>query len=137
MHVVSGSVRPRSGNLVPERTSFVGRADDLARIARAFDDGARLVTLVGPPGIGKTRLALEGESIVAVEPLECEDAIALFQERARAVRGSSVDEESERPVVEQVVMRLDGIPLAVELAAAQAAVLAPEKILERIVEDRL
>ena len=41
-----------------ERTSFVGRDDDLDDLARLFEEGAQLVSLVGPPGIGKTRLAL-------------------------------------------------------------------------------
>src|SRR5207245_5191236 len=39
-------------------TSFVGREDDLLRIDRLLAD-SRLVTLVGPGGAGKTRLALE------------------------------------------------------------------------------
>jgi predicted ATPase len=41
---------------------FVGRIPELARIALAFDAGARLITLLGPPGVGKTRLALEHAS---------------------------------------------------------------------------
>ena len=41
-------------------TSLVGREGDLARLEVLLDDPAcRLVTLVGPGGIGKTRLALE------------------------------------------------------------------------------
>ncbi len=39
-----------------ERTSFVGRAAELAAIRAAFERGARLVTVHGPPGVGKTRL---------------------------------------------------------------------------------
>src|SRR5690349_12937696 len=39
-------------------SSFVGRAAELARLVEAYAGGARLVTLVGPPGTGKTRLAL-------------------------------------------------------------------------------
>jgi len=46
-------------NLEPERSSFIGRAADLAALGDLFSRGARLVTIVGPPGIGKTRLALE------------------------------------------------------------------------------
>ncbi len=46
------------GNLPAPLTSFVGRADDLARID-ALLGAARLVTVVGPGGAGKTRLALE------------------------------------------------------------------------------
>jgi predicted ATPase len=43
---------------IPANT-FVGRAPERARIGSALDGGARLVTLVGPGGVGKTRLALE------------------------------------------------------------------------------
>lgn len=43
--------------LPPEPTSFIGRAADVARVADLLC-GARLVTLCGPPGIGKTRTAL-------------------------------------------------------------------------------
>lgn len=39
-------------------TRFVGRDAEIRQIERAFADGARLVTITGPPGIGKTRLAL-------------------------------------------------------------------------------
>src|SRR3954469_3305627 len=46
--------RPRRAR---ERTSFLGRADELAALPEAFRRG-RLVTLHGPPGVGKTRLAL-------------------------------------------------------------------------------
>ncbi|HEU4411591.1 MAG TPA: AAA family ATPase [Polyangiaceae bacterium] len=38
-------------------TSFVGRDDELQQIGRSFARGDRLVTLLGPPGVGKTRLA--------------------------------------------------------------------------------
>jgi predicted ATPase len=47
-------------NLPAPRTSFVGRADELASIERMLDESdCRLLTLVGPGGVGKTRLALE------------------------------------------------------------------------------
>ncbi|POM23786.1 putative HTH-type transcriptional regulator [Actinomadura rubteroloni] len=47
----------RSGRLPAELTSFIGRADELAEITRLFGRG-RLVTLVGPGGVGKSRLAV-------------------------------------------------------------------------------
>ncbi|MCA9908838.1 MAG: hypothetical protein KC519_09335, partial [Anaerolineae bacterium] len=47
-------------NLPAQSTPFVGRSQELVEIATLFDDPAcRLVTLLGPGGIGKTRLALE------------------------------------------------------------------------------
>ncbi|MFE0176406.1 ATP-binding protein [Streptomyces sp. NPDC059002] len=47
----------RGGQLPAELTSFVGRADELAQVRAAFEY-ARLVTLVGPGGVGKSRTAL-------------------------------------------------------------------------------
>src|SRR5262245_16620190 len=48
---------PRTGNLPSETTSFVGRRRELAEL-RTRLGAARLLTLVGPGGVGKTRLAL-------------------------------------------------------------------------------
>lgn len=57
-----GPARPLH-NLPRQLTSFVGREEELAAIRRRFqEDGCRLLTLVGPGGMGKTRLALEAAS---------------------------------------------------------------------------
>src|SRR5688572_155431 len=45
-----------STNLLPERTSFVGRRSELARLSRLIAE-TRFVTLLGPAGSGKTRIA--------------------------------------------------------------------------------
>ncbi|MFH8485277.1 ATP-binding protein [Streptomyces longisporoflavus] len=50
--------RPGVGNLPPESRQLYGRQQELAEIRRLFDAGARLVTLAGVGGVGKTRLAL-------------------------------------------------------------------------------
>ncbi len=52
-------------NLPSQPTPFIGRENELAEIARLLDDPAcRLLTLVGPGGIGKTRLAIEAARIL-------------------------------------------------------------------------
>ena len=50
--------RGRRGNLPATSTSFVGREEELAQVAALLHEH-RLVTLIGPPGVGKSRLALE------------------------------------------------------------------------------
>ena len=63
-------------------------------------------------------------------------AVALFIERARAIApGFSLTAQNARAVAE-LCIRLDGLPLAIELAAARIALLSPEMLLERL-NDRL
>ena len=58
--VVRATPTPRGGNnLRAPLTSFVGRSDDVAELGRLLAEGTRLVTMVGPGGAGKTRLATE------------------------------------------------------------------------------
>ncbi len=59
-------VRRRRGNLPAQSTSFVGRADALAQIADSLREH-RLVTLTGPPGVGKSRLAIETARTLELE----------------------------------------------------------------------
>lgn len=47
--------------------SFVGRREETATAVRLLGDGVRLVTLTGPPGVGKTRLATEVAGVVAAD----------------------------------------------------------------------
>ena len=54
----------RAGNLPAPTTSFVGREDDVERVSRLLHEH-RLVTLTGPPGVGKSRLAVESGRALA------------------------------------------------------------------------
>jgi predicted ATPase len=73
-------------------------------------------------------LGVAGEQTWLVPPLSVEDAATLFVERARAVLPSF---ESD-PLVEEICRRLDGIPLAIELAAARVKVLSLAEIAARL-----
>ena len=54
-------------NLPRPVSSFVGREDELLEVLSRFEDGARLVTLTGPGGTGKTRLAIEAATTLVPE----------------------------------------------------------------------
>jgi predicted ATPase len=73
-------------------------------------------------------LQLSGEWDYAVPPLPQTDAIALFTERAVALKSDFEPDDA----VAEVCRRLDGLPLALELAAARVKVLAPPQMLERL-----
>jgi predicted ATPase/class 3 adenylate cyclase len=61
------------------------------------------------------------------------DAVALFTERAQAVAPRfSLDSDGDRAVVEEVCRRLDGIPLAIELAASRMASMSPHEVRDRL-----
>ena len=77
-------------------------------------------------------LQVVGERIVAVDPLPVDDAETLFWERALAVRPSLGDTRESREASRALCTRLDGLPLAVELAAARASVLTPQELLPRL-----
>jgi predicted ATPase/DNA-binding winged helix-turn-helix (wHTH) protein len=206
--------------------SFVGRETDLAEVARRLRT-ARLVTLVGPGGVGKTRLAIEaagpgevcfvelaqsgtsvaqavvaalglreappvpgppqliqrliaalaerdlllildncehvvaeaaqcaydllvacpklrilatsreplaitGEALHSVQPLAVPEAVRLFVDRARAVVPDFV---ADLPALHRICVALDGLPLAIELAAARLRTLSITDIADRL-DDR-
>ena len=234
----------RPSNLPPQLTSFVGREEAIAEVERLLDH-TRLLTLTGPGGSGKSRLALrvaadlltryqdgscfvdlspvtdpdlvpaavakalgvpeaagrpileevkehlrhrellqvvdnfeqvaeaghvieellvaaprlrtmvtsrvvlslQGEQEYPVPPLQVPDAgrlprdpaalgaveaVRLFTERALAASPRFALTEENAPVVAEITARLDGLPLAIELAATRTKVLTPEQILSRL-----
>jgi predicted ATPase/DNA-binding winged helix-turn-helix (wHTH) protein/tetratricopeptide (TPR) repeat protein len=210
-----------------ERDPFVGRREELAALQQLTESGARLVTVTGPGGVGKTRLllhrhaerptpgwycdtrevrtvdglldavagamgvkpgeqgleglgrllaragprelvlddfdllvphaeetlgrwldqapelrvvvssrqvlGLRGEVVLPVGPLPLPDAVALFTERARA-RSPQV-ELGGTELLERLVAQLDGLPLAIELAASRCHTLSVPQLLSRL-DDR-
>ena len=76
----------------------------------------------------RSPLHVSAEQEYRLEPLPASDAAALFVERARSI-GRELPPDA---TVEAICRRLDGLPLAVELAAARTKLLAPEPLLERL-----
>ncbi|WP_255955243.1 AfsR/SARP family transcriptional regulator [Streptomyces odontomachi] len=79
-------------------------------------------------------LGVPGESVRPVEPLPPDPAHRLFTERATAVR-PDFDPGSDPAAVAEICRRLDGLPLAIELAAARLRLLTPRQIADRL-DDR-
>jgi predicted ATPase len=212
-----------------QRTAFVGRARELHALSTLLEQGARLVTLLGAPGVGKTRLALElaarklraepgsvwvadlsrasdqgdinralaealgwpsselsserlsdelarrgrqlvvldgfenlvehaastlgvwltrapelgvlvasrrrlgrsGEVLFELEPLDDAAALALFVDRARAAQPGFDPVAAELQLLPELMRALDGLPLAIELAASRLRVLPIAALIER------
>ncbi len=84
----------------------------------------------------RSGLRIYGEQEFPVIPLAQDFAIQLFEQRATAVwPGFSITEENQS-AIRDVCSRLDGLPLAIELAAARTKVLSPSAMLDRL-ESRL
>lgn len=115
-------------------------------------DAATVVTqlLAAAPGLtvlvtSRAPLRVRGEQVVPLEPLGLAgpeavspedvtqvEAVALFAQRAAAAAPRFALTEQNARVVAALVARLDGLPLAIELAASRSAVLSPAAMLQRV-----
>ena len=127
------ALRTRRTLLVLDNCEHV--VDGAAALAQAVAEGCpgAQVLATSREGLG---LGHGHERLVPVPPLDPAGAGAdLFSERAAAV-APTFDPRASRPTVEQICRRLDGVPLAIELAAAWTASLTPAELLDRL-DDQL
>jgi predicted ATPase/class 3 adenylate cyclase len=115
-------------------------------IGRLLAAAANLAVLTS----SRSALQISGEQEYPVPPLGLPDpsrlpslaqlsqyeAVALFIERARAVKPAFEVTNDNAPAVAEICVRLDGLPLAIELAAARIRILTPQAMLGRLT-DRL
>lgn len=80
----------------------------------------------------RTVLGLDGEAVHRLLPLEPAEALALFVDRARAVRMDFAMGPDDLRAVKEIASRLDHNPLALELAAVRVKVLPPRHLAERL-----
>jgi predicted ATPase len=112
----------RSALIVIDNCEHVlSAAVELVRALRAAAPEVRVLAT------SREALAVRGEHLVPVGSLPSDDGVALFVERARTVQ-PELDVEADRAVIEQICARLDGIPLAIELAAARCRSMLPTEI---------
>ncbi|HET9224427.1 MAG TPA: helix-turn-helix domain-containing protein, partial [Roseiflexaceae bacterium] len=114
-------------------------ASQIAELLRAAPQVKALVT-------SRATLNVSGEHIYAVPPLAlpdpcalpplddltCYPSVQLFVERVRAVRPEFMLTTENAPIVAAICARLDGLPLAIELAAARCKLFTPHALIERL-----
>jgi predicted ATPase len=105
--------------------------EDAGQVSQLLAGVANLTVLA----TSRAPLRLTAEHLYPVHPLSAPHAAALFGARVSAVR-ATWELEEESAIVDAICSRLDGLPLAIELAADQARLLPPRALLERL-DDRL
>jgi non-specific serine/threonine protein kinase len=77
-------------------------------------------------------LGVRGEYVFHVRPLSSDESVLLFIDRAQAADTRFVVGEGTEPVIAEICRMLDGLPLAIELAAARVRVLPPHALVTRL-----
>lgn len=153
---ISGSVDDPAGRLLA-RIRSARMLVVLDHCDHVLEESARFVREVLTAGSGprvlvtsRQALGLAGERVLRVGPLSVpaagavpdsaygdvfSDAVRLFVDRAASVCPGFALEESNRDVVVRICERVDGMPLAIELAAARLSECTPEELLNRL-DDR-
>jgi predicted ATPase/DNA-binding SARP family transcriptional activator len=154
---VLGSVGLRESRLLPDGTQLLTSRDARTRLLEGLADARALLVLdncehlidacahladallAHSPRLrivatSREPLGITGESLFVVPPLAEDPAAALFADRAAAVSPDFVLDGETRPLVADIVRRLDGLPLAIELAAARLRTLPLAEISLRLAD---
>ncbi|WP_205718699.1 BTAD domain-containing putative transcriptional regulator [Actinomadura sp. WMMA1423] len=125
---LSAALRGRRMLLVLDNCEHVvDRAAELAELLLRGAAGLRILAT------GREPLGLTGETVYLVEPLRKDDAVRLFADRAAAsAPGFALD--ADRAAVAEICRRLDGIPLALELAATRVRALGVRELARRLTD---
>lgn len=131
-HRLAAVLRDRRTLLVLDNCEHVvDAAAELAELLLRTAPGLRVLVTSQEP------LGLAGEAVFLVEPLGTDDAVRLFTERASAsAPGFPLDPDAadpaDRAAVAEICRRLDGIPLALELAATRVRALGVRELAARL-----
>jgi predicted ATPase len=138
LDLVTNYLRPRKMLLIVDNfEQVVAAAGVLGQLIAQTDQVMLLVT-------SRERLRLSGESVVEVPPLEIpgvvdnadvlrhSDSVELFIDRARAAGREQDLDHDQLETIAEICRRLDGIPLAIELAASRTTVVGSEELLRRL-----
>jgi predicted ATPase/class 3 adenylate cyclase/Tfp pilus assembly protein PilF len=121
---------------------LMGAAPVVANLASTFVQSKILATsrerlhLSMEKEFSVTPLTLPSVGQPSLEEISRSAAVALFVERAQAVRPDFILSDENARTVAEICANLDGLPLAIELAAARVRLLAPQDLLTRL-ENRL
>jgi predicted ATPase/DNA-binding CsgD family transcriptional regulator len=129
IEIIAGLVGPKSLLLLDNCEHLI---DPVARLADAL---LREVPDVFVLATSREPLDIAGEARYAVPPLIEEQSVRLFVERASRILPGFAPSREAKSTLAQLCRRLDGLPLAIELAAARVAQMPVEEIISRL-DDR-
>ncbi|MFN0185484.1 MAG: ATP-binding protein [Aquabacterium sp.] len=79
-------------------------------------------------------LGLPGERVLSLHALPADEAVKLFKDRAEAAASGFASDPADEAAILPLVTMLEGLPLAIELAAARSRVMSPRLLLQRMGE---
>jgi predicted ATPase/DNA-binding XRE family transcriptional regulator len=123
------AIKPKQMLLVFDNCEHL--LDPVARLISAILRGCPKIKALASSRQG---LGIDGEAIYPMPSLSVPAAISLFNERAGSFGARFGLPDENEPVVSDICRRLDGIPLAIELAAARLKMLSPKQLRERLDE---